>query len=304
MRRSMKATILAQRGGSNRPAQRRRPKRRRRSIPPAKLRTNLRYGALAALLAVLVAIPVWWWHSGGMARAWDAMARAVTREVVDATRAAGLVVDEVYVEGRRRTATRSLKRALSVDRGHAILTIDLDAAKARLEALPWVRFAAVERRLPGTIFVRLKERAPLALWQLDGKFSLIDPAGAVILKRPGQAYRKLPLVVGAGAAEHAAELIDLLATQPQLRKRVKASVRVGDRRWNLRLSNGVEVKLPERNPEAALQRLAAAERQHGLLDRDVIAVDLRFADRLILRTGSPARPRLKPRRNGVIEKST
>ena len=40
-----------------------------------------------------------------------------------------------------------------------------------------MRSAAIERRLPGTLFVRLVERHPLAVWQHDGKQELIDRDG-------------------------------------------------------------------------------------------------------------------------------
>ena len=63
---------------------------------------------------------------------------------------------------------------------------------------------------------------------------------------------------------------------------MKGYVRIGERRWDLHLDNGIMVKLPEDHVDAALAELVELERQDGLLGRDISAVDMRFADRLVV----------------------
>ena len=138
--------------------------------------------------------------------------------------------------------------ALAAQRGTPILAVDPRRAKQNLESLPWVRSAAIERRLPGTLFVRLVERQPLAVWQHAGKQELIDREGAVIPVKDLARFARLPTVVGDDAASHAAALIDMLAREPDLAARVTAAVRVDDRRWNLRIDNAIDVLLPEDGP--------------------------------------------------------
>lgn len=201
-----------------------------------------------------------------------------------ATASLGLKVEEVLVEGRERTEGAAILDILAVERGSAILRIYTAAAREKLEALPWVKQATVQRRLPGIVYVRLVERRPMALWQLRGELQVIDGDGEVIPGAEAKRFADLPLVVGAGAPPHTAALLAMLDSQPALRARVDAAVRVSDRRWNLRLAGGVDVRLPEAAAEAAWAQLARIEREHGLLSRDVVMIDLRLPDRLIVRT--------------------
>jgi cell division protein FtsQ len=149
--------------------------------------------------------------------------------------------------------------------------------------LPGGHQAVVERRMPGTLYVRLVERKPLALWQHGGRIELIDRDGGVIPVTRLDQFAKLPMVVGDGAATHAAELITMLATEPDLAARITAAIRVGDRRWNLRIDNAIDVLLPAEDPAGAWSRLASLERSDSILKREVQTIDLRLPDRLVLR---------------------
>jgi cell division protein FtsQ len=194
-----------------------------------------------------------------------------------------LTVESVQVEGRQRADKQAILAALGVWRGTPILAVDLDAAKARLETVPWVRNASIERLLPDTLYVRLTERAPLALWQHQGKFDLIDQDGTIITDANIGDYPFLPQVVGAGAPIATPDLLKVLAGEPALQAHVTASVRVGGRRWDVHLDNGVIVSLPENNGARAWHHLAALDRSDKLLERDVQVVDMRLPDRVVLR---------------------
>jgi len=156
-------------------------------------------------------------------------------------------------------------------------------AKARLETVPWVRNASIERLLPDTLYVRLAERMPLALWQHQGRFDLVDQDGNIIADADIRDYPFLAQVVGSGAPGAAPELLKVLAGEPALQAHVTASVRVGGRRWDIHLDNGIVVSLPENNAANAWHRLAALDRSDKLLERNVQVVDMRLPDRVVLR---------------------
>jgi cell division protein FtsQ len=155
-----------------------------------------------------------------------------------ATGFTGLRVTDVVIEGRANTPEPLLRAALSVNKGDPILGFSVEMARQRIESLSWVEQATVERQLPGTVVVNLKERRPFAVWQNQGKFALIDRNGQLVADQNVSEFRTLPLVVGVGAPAGAAVLIDALTDRPELQKRVVAAVRVGERRWNLRLTSG------------------------------------------------------------------
>lgn len=198
-----------------------------------------------------------------------------------------LRVERVVMEGRVLTPEPLLRAALGVAPGDKLLGFSLEAARARIEALSWVQHATVERRLPGTVVVQVTERRPFAVWQNGGRFVLIDRAGQVVAEqdpvKDAAAFTVLPLVVGPGAPEGAAALMDQLAAQPGLKSRVVAAVRVGERRWNLRLSNGADVLLPEGQEGAAMARLMELHAAQALLDRPLQVLDMRLPDRLVVR---------------------
>jgi cell division protein FtsQ len=235
-------------------------------------------------------------------------ARALLAEAGDrvlaATAVFGLVVDQINVEGRETTDAATIMAALAADRGTPILAVSPSRAKQQLESLPWVRSAAIERRLPGTLIVRLAERRPLAVWQHQGKLELIDKQGEVIPVKDLGRFAKLPTVVGERAAVHAAALLELLGREPELAARVSAAVRVDNRRWNVRIDNAIDVLLPEEDLQGAWARLAALERQSSVLKRDVQTVDMRLPDRLVLRTIAPSPKEATPAKPHAPGKST
>jgi len=203
--------------------------------------------------------------------------------MANAVAIAGLRVNDIVMEGRPNTPEPLLRAAIGVSKGDAILGFSVADARARIETLTWVEHATVERRLPSTIVVKLDERRPFAVWQYQGKFALIDRDGQLVADQDVSLFRHLPLVVGAGAPGAATALLDALTARPALQSRVIAAVRVGERRWNLRLNTGVDILLPEGHEAVALDRLQQLQLDHALLDRPLQIVDLRLPDRLVVR---------------------
>jgi cell division protein FtsQ len=273
----MNAGTARGKGGGRGKATARAPLRRK---PRARWQTAaLRWGAPALAALALVGAGGWAWSSGWAGKQWAEF----THATLDMSADAGLALREVLVQGRGRTSQAELMTALDLRLGAPILALDPETLRTRLEALPWVARASVERRLPDTLFITVEEREPLALWQHEGEIALIDRGGTVIPHATLGDFAGLPMVVGDGANLHAAELTALLAQDAEMAARVIAAVWVGNRRWNIRLDNGVDVRLPEGNGAAAWSELAALQREHGLIDRDLTAIDMRQPDRLVVR---------------------
>jgi cell division protein FtsQ len=217
---------------------------------------------------------------------------ALADAALEATAGLGLKVERVTVEGRRDTPGELLLSTIEVEAGDPILGIDAEALRLRLEDLPWIRSAAVERRLPDEIRLVIVEREAVALWQRDGRYHLVDRYGDVMPVAEVENYAGMLVLTGADAPAEAQALLELLALEPELATRVVAAQRVGQRRWNLQLDNGVDVRLPEEEPAAAWRALAAMERDQGLIDRDLVMIDMRVPDRLVVRL-SPAAAELR-----------
>lgn len=263
--------------GARRTSSRRKASLKRRM--PAWAERALRPAIVGSIAVILLSGGVATWRSGGIA----ALGEAVGESVLAWTGSAGIAVDNVLVEGREKTSAAVILAALEVRRGMPLFAFSPDRARDRLLALGWVRDARVERRLPDTIFVDLVERRPAAIWQNKGKFALVDETGAVIGAEDVGQYGDLKVIVGADAPENFAELFDMLESQPDLKERVVAAVRVGLRRWNVKLDNDMTVLLPEDGIEEAWATLAAAVVESELLERNVTRIDLRMPDRVTVR---------------------
>lgn len=197
---------------------------------------------------------------------------------------AGLAIRTVVIVGREKTPEPLLTAAIGAVQGRSILTYSITDARTRIESIAWVRSAIVERVLPDKIRVVLNERRPFAVWQNQGKFTLIDQAGNKVTDSDFENFvDKLPLVVGLGAPLAAGSLIKSFNEYPVLSGRLVAAVRVGERRWDLCMTSGANVLLPEGAEPAALARLAELQTSKALLDRPLQEIDLRLPDRLRLR---------------------
>jgi cell division protein FtsQ len=118
--------------------------------------------------------------------------------------------------------------------------------------------------------------------------SVIADDGTVLEPYVSPRLIELPLVVGRGAETRAKEFLALLDRYPALRAFVRAAVLVGERRWNLRLNNGIDVRLPETDIAPALERLVALDKEKNLITRDIVAIDLRLPDRVTVRLSEGA----------------
>ncbi|TCT13506.1 cell division protein FtsQ [Tepidamorphus gemmatus] len=204
------------------------------------------------------------------------------------TARSGFAISSVVITGQKEVNERDVLRALEIGESTSLLVFDPHWARRRLGEITWIKDASVQKLFPGTLVIDLAEREPFALWQIGGIVSLIDREGKVIAPLTEERFAGLPLVVGYGANRQAEALIDMVNRHPGLAARFRAAVRVADRRWNLLLDNGIEIRLPETGVEEALAGLADIDRQQGLLARDIIAVDLRLADRLVVRLSEQA----------------
>jgi len=255
---------------------------RRRWVPPFWWKPAKHAGLIVLVTGSVAGLPAWAIHSGVGSKLGDSL----TAQVVGLSARAGFRVDDILVEGRVRTPREELLTALNVNRGDPIFGIDLTATRQRLEEISWVKTATLERRLPGEVHILITEREPIARWQNQGHYYLVDREGLVVGDQI-EDFPDLPLIVGEGAPDHAGALLEMLKTEPALQARVKAAQWVSERRWNLtldRTAGGIDIRLPEETPDDALHELAKLDREQSLLERKVTLIDMRLPDRLILRS--------------------
>jgi len=246
-------------------------------------------GTLAAVAALVLGI-LFQAEIAGAAR--GAMERAAARLTDGLNGAAawmGFAVREVLVVNRGETPRRDILAALDIAVGDSMLALDLDAIRARVESLGWVKSATVERRLPDRIVIYLTERRPAAAWQQKGRYYLVDAEGAILGPHDPARFPGLKIITGGPEARfRTGALVELLQETPELQENVIGAVWVGQRRWDLRLENGTTIRLPERQPDRVLRRLGELIRTRSLLNRDIDVIDARLPERITIRPSGKA----------------
>jgi cell division protein FtsQ len=201
---------------------------------------------------------------------------------------AGFRITAVAINGRKQLTQDEVLAIGGVNGRSSLLFLDAAAVRDRLKANPWIAEATVLKLYPGQIQIDIVERSAFALWQQGGRLSVISDDGAVLEPYVSPRFVALPLVVGKGAESRARDFLALLARYPQVHAATKAAILVGERRWNLRLKDGLDIRLPETEIGNALANLSKLDKEDRLFSRDIVAVDMRLPDRLTVQLSEDA----------------
>ena len=232
----------------------------------------------AAFLMAVLGGSGWMWRSGLL----DDYYQQARTAVIAMSARAGFRLREVLLVGREQVSREAMLAASELELGSPTLGLDADLMREKLERNRWIKRARVTTRLPDTVFIEIEERRPFALWQRDGRLRLIDDEGEVITDRQLYRYAHLPLIVARSEPERAHPVLEMLGREPDLARRVRALIEVGGRRWNVRIDNGIDVRLPEAEPATAWSELAQLDRRHALLARHISTIDLRIPSRIVV----------------------
>ena len=232
--------------------------------------------ALCGTLLILVLLGALF-ASGVIGRTFHAVGRGI--DTVSAE--AGFGISEIHITGNRRTPYSQVLEVLAMQPGQSIFSADLWSAQRKLAALEWIASAEIHRRYPDAIFVTLVEKRPFALWQAppdahgEAPIWVAERNGKLITTHEIEKFRRLPKLIGAGAPENAADLVDAVRGHRAIAARIAAYSRMGQRRWNLILDDGVTVQLPETGWQKELDALEQLIIDKGILERDITQIDLR-----------------------------
>jgi cell division protein FtsQ len=244
-----------------------------------------RYAGVIAALTLVVASAAYGAIRGGHLPVIVAELRDFRDSVANL---AGFRITSIALAGQRRLTREELLTTAGITGRTSLLFLDAGEARTRLKANPWIADATVLKLYPGRLHIAVTERDAFALWQRDGKVEVIAGDGTVVEPYAGQHFASLPLVVGIGAETRAKDLLATLDSYPSIREQLRAAVLVAERRWNIMLKNGIDVELPATGLEQALDTLLKLDRNNKILSRDIVAIDLRLADRVTVRLSDEA----------------
>lgn len=251
-----------------------------------------KFGLSLAVIAAIGFSGFYAWKNG----VFSAFGDFVYNKTLSVSANLGFRVNDVIIRGRHQISQGDLLARIDIKQGQPIFSVSLSDAQQSLSGISWVEEASVSRRLPNTIVVDIRERAPVALWQYQKKVSVIDKSGQPLTSSNVAAWQDLPLIVGEDAPQHVTEILDLMLAEPEIAGQLSSALRIGDRRWDLRLKNGMLVKLPEENVGLALRQLAMQQEMHQILAKNIQTIDLRIPEKFVVEvkaetTEAPAKPK-------------
>jgi cell division protein FtsQ len=242
-----------------------------------------------AILAVLLLAAV-------LVANWFGLPQAAYRQFGLMTAKAGFKVEDIALEGTKRLDQMKVYDVVLDEKEPAILLVDLDRIRSELMNYGWIKEVRVSRQLPNRLLIQITERKPVAVWQHNGKYRLLDDEGKVLDAISEAEIGNMPVVSGANAYRHLGDLAVLLDKAQSLKSQVAGANWVGNRRWDLRFRTGEILSLPEGDELAgqALVNFTRMDGVHRLLERNIIYFDLRDPDRMYMREA----PKPKAELNG------
>ncbi|HEV8563567.1 MAG TPA: FtsQ-type POTRA domain-containing protein [Actinomycetota bacterium] len=194
------------------------------------------------------------------------------------SRSAFFAVDDIRVLGTLRLTTARVIRESGIDHGTNVLSVDVEAVEIKLERDPWIASASVERSLPGTITIEVRERVAVLAIERDGAFDLVAADGTVL--GSGARAAHLPVVRFSAAlpqpsAVGPAEAVAALDPDARIEVRAIDVDALGAITFELRAGASVRFGTPTRvqsKAEALTAMLVFAQENRV----HFVSIDLRF----------------------------
>ena len=199
------------------------------------------------------------------------------------------MIQQMHIQGVPELFDKQVRDTLNVSLPVSSFDLDLEAMKARVDAIEAIETVNLLIGSKGILEVGVVMRVPVLVWRNDKGLALLDATGQKSgplvsrLERPD-----LPLITGVGVQDHTAQALEIFNKLSPISGRVRGLMRVGERRWDVILDRNQVLKLPEDEPIQALGRILALHRAQDILNRDITVVDIRDGRKPILRLSEPA----------------
>ncbi len=223
---------------------------------------------------------------------WFGVPQAAYRQLGVMTAKAGFEVRDIEVVGMRRVDQMKVYDMVLDHTNQPMLLVDIGEIQRDLSSYGWIKQVRVSRQLPDKLFIEIGERKPVAVWQNNGSYKLLDDQGKVLESISEAEIGNMPVVNGPNANKHLVSLTELLDNAQSLKSQVAGATWVGNRRWDIRFKSGETLALPEGEVLAAqaLVNFTRMDGVHRLLGRNIIHFDLRDPDRMYMRKAPKEKP--------------
>lgn len=198
------------------------------------------------------------------------------------------------IDGASRELDEDIREIVPLDFPVSSFDLDLNNIRETIGGLDAVAEVSVQVKPGGILSVAITERTPAVIWRSRQGLELLDDEGHRVAPIADRTLRPdLPLIAGDGADMAVAEAMMLFKAASPINTRLRGLSRIGERRWDVVLDRKQTIMLPEEGAINALNRVMALDRAHDLLERDIVAVDMRNAARPTIRLSERAMEQLR-----------
>lgn len=213
----------------------------------------------------------------------------------------GMALETVKIGGNTVVPSPHILDALALPQGYPMLAINTKQHRRKLEQMGWIKSATVTKQLPNTLVVQITEHTPIAIWQNNKTYQLVSADGDLMGHSHLNKFLNLLLLVGKDAPARVHEVTAILNRMPLIRDSIKSATLQAERRWTLTTQSGIEILFPVHDAPENADFLNTMHQDKGLLNRDIIRIDLRIPDRMVIKlrtqpktqTPKPTKPQNK-----------
>jgi len=214
---------------------------------------------------------------------------------------AGLKLEKVAVDGNHYLSEDDVIKTAALPQGESMFKLDLNGALEKVKAMDWVERAFIERRLPRSIVISVKERKPVALLD-NGELYGVDAEGRILPPSPALLREDLPLISGvSGVAEAvgttqaaetlkpALDLIAFLGKKDQVLAQDVSEVNLAEAgSVKVTFIDGIQASFDPPIEETDLERMAMVLSDLNQKGKRAATMDFRYRGMVLVKTrGNP-----------------
>ena len=194
------------------------------------------------------------------------------------------MLNALSIEGASDSLNAEIREVLGLHFPVSSFDVDLSDLRKQVLALPPVEIAEAHIKGGGILHIKVNEKTPTLLLKEKIGFTVLSKQGEFIRSVSSREYfSNLPVITGKGAENAAAQANAIFKAMYGKLDRVRGLVFVGQRRWNLIMTSGQVIMLPEENPEQAIQKILILDKAEQILSRNIAVFDFRLPSRITLR---------------------
>ena len=194
----------------------------------------------------------------------------------------GFTINNIQILGIKNIPKETIIKIVNNENKSNILNVNLLNIYKNLRNNDWVEELHIERVLPNTIKINIKEKEAIGIWQYEMSNKLITKNGEIISTANINKFKiDLPIIHGNHANKNANSILKILETNKVLAKNIWSLDYVNNRRWNLHFKQGIIVLLPSKGILQAWNEIIKLQKNYDVLNLGLTELDLRNPNKIL-----------------------